>query len=538
MVHNVTAATRLLDVLPIVACDPRVQVVFTRTGSSELDAGTTEFLNRNGIVELPWERALTVGADLAIAASYGGELHRIPAPLMVLPHGIGYNKYLKSKIENRKSVFGLSRPWLMHEGRLVPSVIILSHPEQLERLRAACPEAVDAALVAGDPCFDRMLASLPLRETYRQALGVAPGQRLIVLSSTWAEPSLYGSKPMLARELAARLPLDDYRLALALHPNIHAGHSPWQVRLWTEACARAGVLVLAQEDLWRPALVAADLTIGDHGSVTFYSAALGTPVLLAAAPEHTVDPASPIGQLLATAPRLGADPRTQIEQTIAAHDPACHAPITERTTALPGASVPVLRRTIYRLLDLPEPADGPDLTALPVPEVTPPEPGAQLVRAEPRPDGAGGLTATVRRYPAEALAEPAHAPADAHLVVSTSEPNTRLLDLADVLVHEGSAEAAEWIKGTLAALPGCALAMAPAGERDWLVGGAACSPVRLTEVTGRAALFASVLYAWLAAGRSLAELPERLSLRVAGREYSARLSRAHPAGPAPPARGG
>ncbi|GAB3490627.1 hypothetical protein GCM10027521_36160 [Amycolatopsis cihanbeyliensis] len=397
---------------------------------------------------------------------------------------------------------------------------------------------MDAALVAGDPCFDRMLASRPLRETYRQALGVAPGQRLIVLSSTWAEPSLYGSRPLLARELAARLPIDDYRLALALHPNIHAGHTPWQVRLWTEACARAGVLVLAQEELWRPALVAADLTIGDHGSVTFYSAALGTPVLLAAAPEEAVDPASPIGLLLATALRLDGDPLTQIERAIAAHDPARYTPITERTTALPGASASVLRRSIYRLLDLPEPDDGPDPTALPVPEVTPPEPAAWLVRADLHPDGAGRLSATVQRYPAEALGEPALVPAGTHLVVGTREPNTRLLDLADLIVHENPADPAEWIAGTLAALPGCALAAAPAGERDWLVGNADGSLVRLTEVTGRGPLFGSVLYAWVAAGHPLRDLPAGLSLRVAGREHSARVSRARPAGPGPPGRGG
>ncbi|GAB3490633.1 hypothetical protein GCM10027521_36170 [Amycolatopsis cihanbeyliensis] len=103
VVHNVTSATRLFDVLPIVARDPRVQIVFTRTGSSAFDAGTTEFLSRNGILELPWDQAVATEADLAIAASYGGDLHRIAAPLMVFPHGMGYNKYLKSKIENRSS---------------------------------------------------------------------------------------------------------------------------------------------------------------------------------------------------------------------------------------------------------------------------------------------------------------------------------------------------------------------------------------------------------------------------------------------------
>ncbi len=62
----------------------------------------------------------------------------------------------------------------MDGGEPVPSVAVLSHDEQLDRLRRYVPEAVDVALVAGDPCFDRLLASRPLRETYRGTFGVRP----------------------------------------------------------------------------------------------------------------------------------------------------------------------------------------------------------------------------------------------------------------------------------------------------------------------------------------------------------------------------
>src|SRR5207249_12258290 len=138
-------------------------------GSSAFTGGTNEFRARAGITEvLPWQQALSHTSHLAIAASYGGDLQELTPPLMVVPHGMGYNKYLETGGDN--PVFGLSSPWLLHNGRLVPSTIVLSHTEQLDRLARACPEAVGAALVAGDPCFDRMLASRPLRETYRQAL--------------------------------------------------------------------------------------------------------------------------------------------------------------------------------------------------------------------------------------------------------------------------------------------------------------------------------------------------------------------------------
>ena len=73
------------------------------------------------------------------------------------------------------------------------------------------PEAVDAALVAGPPCFDRMLAARPLRESYRQRLGAGPHQLLVVLSSTWGEDALLARNPELVTRLARRLPLDEYR---------------------------------------------------------------------------------------------------------------------------------------------------------------------------------------------------------------------------------------------------------------------------------------------------------------------------------------
>ncbi|AIJ20160.1 hypothetical protein [Amycolatopsis methanolica] len=81
IVHNTTAATRLFDILPLFATDPRVQTIFTCPGSTAFTNGTHEYLARAGIDVLPWAEALDRPADLAIAASYGGDLHEVKAPL-------------------------------------------------------------------------------------------------------------------------------------------------------------------------------------------------------------------------------------------------------------------------------------------------------------------------------------------------------------------------------------------------------------------------------------------------------------------------
>ncbi|WP_431875318.1 hypothetical protein [Amycolatopsis sacchari] len=522
VVHNTTAATRLFDVLPLFAEDPRVETVFTCPGSSAFTAGTDTFLAGAGITRLlPWRQALRQRPDFAIAASYGGDLHEITAPLMVVPHGMGYNKYLES--DGARSVFGLSSPWLLHRGRPVPSVIVLSHAEQLTRLAEACPEAVGAALVAGDPCFDRLTASRPLRETYRQALGVRPHQRLVLVSSTWGANSLYGSDPGLVSRLAAGLDLGTYRLAVALHPNIAGRHSRWQVDSWLADCARAGVLVLPSERLWGPALVAADVTIGDHGSVSFYSAALGTPLLLAAAPADAVDPRSPIGRLLEVAPRLDphAPPGPQLERAV--REPVDLTEITGLTTSLPGKSAAVLRETIYRWLDLAPPRYSAEIRALPVPEVRVPRAHAQLVQVR-----WGDDEATVTCFPAEVLRDPGAPCPDGHLVVDTEEPNVRLLDLADVLVHDRPRDAEHWIERTLANLPGCRLAVARLTATSWLVGTADRALIRLDPVTGPVAAFAAALLH--------SAVPGPLTVVVGGQRYRAETTLIRPVDRPPSAR--
>ena len=105
VVHNTTSATRLFDVIPLLAQDPRIQVVFTCTGSSPFTAGAHEYLIRRGGKVVTWEEAVQLPADLAVATSHGGALHELICPLIILPHGMGYNKYLenrKPKTENRK----------------------------------------------------------------------------------------------------------------------------------------------------------------------------------------------------------------------------------------------------------------------------------------------------------------------------------------------------------------------------------------------------------------------------------------------------
>ncbi|MFE8013467.1 hypothetical protein ACFU3O_12095 [Streptomyces antibioticus] len=554
IIHNVTSATRLLDVLPLFHSDIRVQMFATCTGSSPFLAGVPELLARAGLPVLPWEQAKETEFDLAVSASYGGELGSIRGKLVVLSHGMGYNKRLRTPDaeqhrtpvpDSRTPVFGLSPEWLLEDGRPLATATVLSHPEQLERLRASCPEAAPTAVLAGDPCYDRILAALPQRDRFRRALGVAPGQRLIVLSSTWAPRSLFGGAgapeadddllPWLLSRLTTELPADEYRTVAVLHPNIWHGHGPGQVRAWLDNARRAGLNAIPPLEGWRQALIAADCVLGDHSSVTYYAASIGVPVVLGAFPQQDLDPLSPVAALGRTAPKLlrRGSLRAQIDRAIATHEPGRYKRLAEQTSSSPGESAALLRRLFYDLMDLPEPADHPALLdPLPLPPYEPARRTAP-VRVLTATTDTTPPQVTVVRHPVigdgpdlpEAPAGQAEA---AHTVVDEETRETGRLQLADIVVRCAAADdprvgpPAAWTSEALTRYPYCGLVAYVDGPDRCVVRTRAGDLVRLSaapDPDGRPdlcdpAAYASALYGWLASGHPLGEALPEITVRT------------------------
>jgi hypothetical protein len=232
-------------------------------------------------------------------------------------------------------------------------MIALRHDSELAVLGERCPAALPAATVTGDIRLDRLQASLPYRQRYRQALGIADDQILVTVGSTWSPDSTFGQHPDLYRRLLTELPAHRYRVAAVLHANIWTAHSRWQVRAWLADCIRSGLLVIPPDDGWSAAIVAADHVIGDHGSTTMYAAALGRPITLA-----TVRPTHPLAR---TATRL--DHTRPIEPQLAGAEPT--PGVTDLLTSRRGVAATLLRAGMYRLLGLPEPQTRP--VARPVP---------------------------------------------------------------------------------------------------------------------------------------------------------------------------
>lgn len=357
--HTLVSTQRLLDVVGLVEGDRQVQVVYTRP-PDVFHRGVGEFLRAAGALEISWQQAVHERFDLALAAAYGGlpELH---APVMVLPHGASYAKHTpRHEAAGRpanRGVYGLGVEHLIQDGRVVPASIVLSHDRQLELLAASCPEATDYALVAGDPCYDRLCASLPLRPGYRDALGVDPARQLVVVASTWGGDSLLGRHDDLLDSLLRQLDPRRYQVAALIHPAVWFGHGRRQVRAWLSDECAAGLILVEPEVDWRAAAVAADYIVGDHGSVTVYAAAIGKPVLHTDVPEGELDSHSPQAFVGGRAPRLVRSARLEPQLRLAADElpPTWAEDVSARLTSRPGASHRLLRQEMYKLLDLPIP---------------------------------------------------------------------------------------------------------------------------------------------------------------------------------------
>ncbi|WP_410640367.1 hypothetical protein [Amycolatopsis sp. lyj-346] len=374
LVPHIVAGTRLLDLLPLLEADHRVQVAFTDPEAGENWQATHDFLRAQGGTVLPWAQARHSDVDLVLAGSTRG-LDDLTAPALLVPHGGGLGQYRAwrpppATARPHDPQLGLGPDQLIREGRVRADAIVLVHDQERDLLAEICPRAVPAAVVAGDIALDRIAASLLYRDRYRHALGATGDQQVVVVTSTWSPRSAFGRHPDLFDRVLAALPRDGYRVVGALHPAIWSHHGSWQIRSWLAASLRAGLVLLPPEEGWRAALVAADHLIGDYGSVTAYGAAAGASILLDDNPGQPLLCGTPAEVLARHAPlwRPGRPLEPQLRAATEARDAAGLPGLVQGLlTSRPGEAGLILRRTLYRLLNIPEPAHAVPVAPVPLP---------------------------------------------------------------------------------------------------------------------------------------------------------------------------
>ena len=421
MARTPASVNRLWDLLPLVAEDHRIAVTFAVDQGSVFSRSLAEHLADRGALIQSWSDAVDAEYDLALTASDNGDLHELRAPLIRVPHGAGFHRQAAG---DPGTISGLRLESLVHDGRIVPDTVVVAHDDQIRRINAMAPDVVPRVLVAGDPCLDRIHTSLSRRQKYREVFRT-DGRRMILLCSTWGRFSLYGSNPDLPAQITAALPADRYRVALVLHPNVWSRHGALQVDAWLRHARDAGMIVVPPEEGWRAAIVAADLVLSDHGSLTSYSVGAPRPVLLAAdgGPEVVTD--SPMRRLLDRLPHLDIERplRQQLDDAVAGGDIAND--IATSIFARPGRAATLLRQRMYEVLNLSEPPWNAVARPVPLPLVEVTEPDAFVVQAK-----AEGTKLVLQRYPVVWRAEDQPS---GHLAARVDVADPELLERAAVV---------------------------------------------------------------------------------------------------------
>ncbi|MEU5154125.1 hypothetical protein [Glycomyces sp. NPDC021274] len=411
------------DVEPLLASDRRLLLRYSLFHTERQSSGQ-RFARQREIDLVDWASLRDDPPDLLIASGATRTLHEPGCAFGLIPHGAGHNRFTPFF----KGVSGLARGQLRSEDGRLPAYIALPGAAAARRLAVDCVEALPVSEITGDLCFERLRLSARMRREYRRALGVQ-GRRLVLVTSTWLGHSLFAHHPALPERLLAALPMDEFAVAFIPHPNITAVHGSMESLFRRQL--ENGLIMVDPAEGWRAAVLAADCVVGDHGSVTFYAAALGIPTAVAAFGFAEMPPESPLAGFGRAAPRF--DPESdllgQIERLCDA-DPIRDQCFSEALAEPEPGPADRVRAGLYRALEL----DG--LTA-PAPRMFPPAVQVEHVRltsawrceVDFREDAA-----TWRRFPSDdGRAGPGHLVAD----VRCLDVDAR--DRADIIVRHRDA---------------------------------------------------------------------------------------------------
>jgi len=110
---------------------------------------------------------------------------------------------------------------------------------------------------------------------------------------------------------------------------------------------------------WMSTLIAADLVVCDQGSVGVYAAAAGVPVVLAQFAGDDIAPGSASALLAASVPQLRKDRPLAEQFASALAGLSASEAVGARITSEPGGFHRNMRRLMYRMLGLTQPATVP-----------------------------------------------------------------------------------------------------------------------------------------------------------------------------------
>ena len=301
---------------------------------------------------LPFPKARRRAWDLIVFADHD-DMERFPVnvPKVRISHGI-YGSKLVDGVPYR-----YDPRWVEHRGRVFYSRMF-EPSEAAVRFGVAHNPRLEGILVAvGDLAADCMLALRGQRDAIREAHAYGPGDRVVLLQSTYGPTSLMET---IGRELVAecvRLAATGrWRFILQTHPHHWSGARPDVPPCGAMLLAqegKPGIRIIHQGEDWATHMIASDMVITDHTSLSMTYALLGKPMLFVDGRAELIE-GNPGQRLAAVLPKLGA-PETLEPDLLAALESLPEKQVKEITgdiLSYPGEAAERVRREVYELLGL------------------------------------------------------------------------------------------------------------------------------------------------------------------------------------------
>jgi hypothetical protein len=137
---------RILDCLPAIEADYRVQVVFTVPETGYGWAGMEGRLRQLGVLVMPWRQVIDTPFDLILSPCRWGISEVGSSPLMLMSHGA---TSIRSRIAHETAEHDLTPAKLMRGEEVQPTRLMLATDDEVRTLARSCPDALPTAVVAG-----------------------------------------------------------------------------------------------------------------------------------------------------------------------------------------------------------------------------------------------------------------------------------------------------------------------------------------------------------------------------------------------------
>ena len=217
------------------------------------------------------------------------------------------------------------------------------------------PKLSEKVIVVGNLRSDALLEKLLNRDKIRNDLGIGKEEKLVFIVSTWGPHCLFNTMGNVILAEALKL-MGQFHFALSIHPLEHSlqikNSTNWESYL--SSLQKEGFFILKPGDNWDKFIVACDIILTDHTSLSLYGAAMYKPYIYVPVPENLIQKNGLTWQLMQISPCLNLDASNLlacINFVLNEYPYKKLKVINERFYSYPGEAKIRTRKAVYDMLN-------------------------------------------------------------------------------------------------------------------------------------------------------------------------------------------